>query len=371
MKLKRFSVQNFKNFKNKYTLDFSDVKEYTFSHACIDNNLIKNAIIYGKNSVGKTNLGLAMFDITYHLIDKMKSDKMYSSYLNAHASYDEAAEFSYCFLTDDGREIEYNYKKTSVFFLSQEEFIIEGKRVFFYDYVKGEGDFSNIEKNGLSTLNWEFKDSNISILRYMANNIPLSKNHPIKELFEFINGMLWFCSFGSGDNRYIGLLMNIYYINDFIIRNGFVKDYEKFLNEYGVDEKIVSKINPDGTKSLFFQYDNLIPFTMASSGTNALTTLYYWYKQVDKVSFLFIDEFDAFYHYELAEKIVKLLEDKVKCQTILTSHNTALMTNKIMRPDCYFILTRDRLVSLSNATQRELREGHNLERLYMGGEFDE
>ena len=76
-------------------------------------------------------------------------------------------------------------------------------------------------------------------------------------------------------------------------------------------------------------------------------------------------------YYELAEKIVKLLEDKVKCQTILTSHNTALMTNKIMRPDCYFILTRDRLVSLSNATQRELREGHNLERLYMGGEFDE
>ena len=42
-----------------------------------------------------------------------------------------------------------------------------------------------------------------------------------------------------------------------------------------------------------------------------------------------------------------------------------------MRPDCYFILTEHRLTSLINATRRELREGHNLEKLYMSGEFNE
>lgn len=55
---------------------------------------------------------------------------------------------------------------------------------------------------------------------------------------------------------------------------------------------------------------------------------------------------------------------------ILTVSYTALMANRFMRPDCYFILTRDRLVSLADATQRELRQGHNLEKLYMSGEFD-
>ena len=57
-------------------------------------------------------------------------------------------------------------------------------------------------------------------------------------------------------------------------------------------------------------------------------------------------------------------------QKILTSHNTNLLSNRIMRPDCYFILTQDKLTSLANATERELREGHNLEKLYMSGEFD-
>jgi hypothetical protein len=69
-------------------------------------------------------------------------------------------------------------------------------------------------------------------------------------------------------------------------------------------------------------------------------------------------------------KLVELLEHLPNLQTILTSHNTNLLSNRIMRPDCYFILTQDKLTSFANATDRELREGHNLEKLYMSGEFD-
>ena len=55
----------------------------------------------------------------------------------------------------------------------------------------------------------------------------------------------------------------------------------------------------------------------------------------------------------------------------MTTHNTNLMTNQLMRPDCVFILSRDgRITALCDATDRELREGHNLEKLYIGGEFE-
>ena len=127
----------------------------------------------------------------------------------------------------------------------------------------------------------------------------------------------------------------------------------------------------DGKLLLYF--DGRVPlpfFRVASNGTKALYTFFYWMKTATDVSLMFIDEFDAFYHYELAEVIVKLLEQMPSSQTILTSHNTNLLSNRIMRPDCYFILSENKLTSFANATRRELREGHNLEKLYMSGEFN-
>ena len=47
------------------------------------------------------------------------------------------------------------------------------------------------------------------------------------------------------------------------------------------------------------------------------------------------------------------------------------MTNHLSRPDCLFILSKaGKLTALCNATERELREGHNLEKMYISGEFE-
>lgn len=45
--------------------------------------------------------------------------------------------------------------------------------------------------------------------------------------------------------------------------------------------------------------------------------------------------------------------------------------NGILRPDCYFLMEGNRVRAFSDLTERELREGHNLEKLYRGGEFNE
>lgn len=46
------------------------------------------------------------------------------------------------------------------------------------------------------------------------------------------------------------------------------------------------------------------------------------------------------------------------------------MTNDLLRPDCNFVLKDNKITSLCNATDKELREGHNIEKLYRGGAFD-
>ena len=48
---------------------------------------------------------------------------------------------------------------------------------------------------------------------------------------------------------------------------------------------------------------------------------------------MFLDGFDAYYHYELSETIVKIAEQMKHTQVIFTSHNTNLLSNRIMRPD--------------------------------------
>lgn len=366
--LKKFSVKNFKNFKNTFCIDFSDVKNYHYSNQCISHGLIKNAIIYGKNAIGKTNFGLAMADITYHLVDKNGVAKSVINYCNADAESD-IVSFSYVFQRGKD-EIIYQYGKKTAKELVSESLSINNQLVFSFDYVKQTGNFDHLEKYNLDTLNWEFRDNGISVLRYMANNLPLDEKNPVREVMKFVNGMLWFRSLGN-NNEFVGFSTVTESMADFIIKNGYVNEFEDFLNTYGVHEKICAATQADGKKSLFFKHARLVPFFEASNGTSALLTFFYWYKQAKNISFLFIDEFDAFYHYELAEKIVRLLEDKFPIQAILTSHNTGLLSNRIMRPDCYFLLLPDKIISLANATDRELREGYNLENLMKHGEFDE
>ena len=80
--LKLFEVSGFKKFKDKISLDFSDVRDYKFNSSCITENTVAKMIIYGKNSVGKSNFGLAVFDIVSHLSSKNITPGLYDYYLN-------------------------------------------------------------------------------------------------------------------------------------------------------------------------------------------------------------------------------------------------------------------------------------------------
>ena len=158
-------------------------------------------------------------------------------------------------------------------------------------------------------------------------------------------------------------------LDEYIIKNGLVDDFADFLNNIS-GQKVEFVQSRTTEKVLFCKLgDGVMQFDLiASTGTQSLKLLYFWLKKMNEASFVFIDEFDAFYHFKLAFEVCKQLFN-LDCQVFTSSHNTYLMTNDLLRPDCNFILQNNRIKPLYACTDKELRFGHNIEKLFRAGAF--
>ena len=95
-------------------------------------------------------------------------------------------------------------------------------------------------------------------------------------------------------------------------------------------------------------------------------------RQLFGALFLFIDEFDAYFHYSLSKFILERLfsNDNIE-QVALSSHSTSLIDNEILRPDCYFVLNdKGKIKQFSEITDKKIEEYHNIEKMYRTEVFE-
>lgn len=372
--LVKFTVSNYRGFLNPITIDFTEKHDYKFNTDCVKNGLLSKAIIYGKNSSGKSNLGYAIFDIVGLLTDKRVQDSPQdpTCFLNADSN-EKYACFEYVFKKNDDI-IKYTYKKTSLFEICYEEMTVNDEIIYSYDFDSSNRMTGNLEKIFAENLNFEYYDRNLPVLRYIANNTNQPEDSIVRFVMDFVSNMLWFRSLQRG-NGFIGFTNVIDNLESWIIQNNYIHDFEIFLKEMSdIDVKLeaANVIGQNGHQVLLEKHKNtsLLFDNVASSGTQALKLFFYWSKVMEKVSFLFIDEFDAFYHFELSKNIILWMRKLNNVQAVFTTHNSYLAANDVLRPDCYFVLNNGKLESFADSTDRELREGHNLEKLLRSGEFD-
>lgn len=367
--LTKFSVTNFKGFNEEFVFDLSDTNGYAFNKECVKDGVVNNAIVYGPNGVGKSNLGLAIFDIIGHLTDKETDEFKYSFYLNAFNSSNWAS-FHYEFIFNSCKVI-YKYKKADLKTIISESFSINGKELAYID--RNTSDEAQVFFKGAENLKSNLTNQNLSVLKYIKNNSELDKNEEnecFMRFFDFIEGMLFFRSLQ--DNMYLGLESGSRTLTADIIEKGNVPDFENFLNVAGVECKLVIVKESEKDMIAFDFNGRTISFNqIASTGTRSLMLFYYWLQRLreHRVPFLVIDEFDAFYHHKLSALIVEKLKE-TGIQFILTTHNTSIMTNELLRPDCYFLMNKSTIKPLTRCTTKELREAHNLEKMFKADSFN-
>ena len=372
--LKSITVGNFRAFSEKVTLDFSEVGKYDFNTEAIKNGLVKTAIMYGKNASGKSSIAYAIFDIVSNLTNKFMGISHDENYKNAF-NMEQPVTFEYNFIFRD-KEVKYIYEKSDFETCSSELLLIDGHTVINY-YKDDSNTAFEVFLKGTENLQKDLKESEISAIKLVKWNSILEDNEENRVFVEFINFVDRMLLFWSLEDRsFVGYLTRVQSIINGIIERGHFEDFKSFFKEAGIEDELDYQIINEKTQLLVKYGDKTLPFgRVKSSGMSSLLLVYFWLQDLlnntnnDKSpSFICIDEFDAFYHFELSRFIIEKLKE-CNCQVLLTTHNTALLTNDILRPDCYYICSKKEIVNASKSANKELRQGHNLEKMYRGGKF--
>ena len=343
---------------------------------------MSNALILGANATGKTNLGIALMDLkdNFRRVTSLAAASACDSdaiYLNGDNTRGYA-EFSYL-LDACGDEALYVYRKSAQRLVVHGRLEVEGHGVFEFE----EGRL--VERGGLSmvgadVLNWDFADEELSIIGYLSNVLPNAEGQIIYGLRRFVSamGMVRVPMHSSRATVACGHLRRL-------VRSAeMVGEFEGFLREHGVDERLEVVAGPDGEPVLCLGHGRRVPFAQAcSSGTLTLPQIFSRFRtdaSGEGPGLVFIDEFDAYLHHEAAERLIRWLASMGTCQTICTTHNTSLVRNAVMRLDCVFEITRGAssdgtapgllIRPLADRTEREIRRVNNVEHLLRSGEFD-
>ena len=334
---------------------------------------IRAAVIHGINGVGKSNLGLAIFDIFKNLTDFQVDLSLYPPYLCANRPQEvEVAVFEYTFNLEQS-EVIYSYAKHSLSEFVSEKLTIDGETVVDFNRSDGNTRFTTL-LSGTESLNKDLDIQSMSVLKYIYRNTvrpDTPQNRAFNELFTFVEHMLFYkCldyrAFISEPPTNNNLELEI-------IQANAVTKFEDFLRNSGINTNL-EVVGSGDQRHIVNIYDReILPITdVMSTGTNALMLFFCWYLRIIRggVSLLFIDEFDAFYHFSLSRNIIALLRDTLGIQFILTTHNPATISTSLLRPDCYFIMDHSGLSSLTARTPKELREAHNIEKMYKADAFN-
>ena len=362
----RFWVEGYRCFSQRTEIDLTDKKNYKFGVECVRGDFLDKMVVLGGNNAGKTSFGFAMTDIvsTAGGFTKDIGQRNARCFLNKDSGTDRAT-FHYE-LTHKGSVITYEYSKSAPDTLVSESLTVDRNVVFRYDLTDGSQPYFDHET--LRSAGTIVPDGGKSVILTVAERNRPDVDTAVWTVYSFARHSLYYMAMWRMD-VHIGIIDEQDDAERYLVRNGMVDEFRTFLRDVGsIDLDLVSE---DGRLAVSTA-NGTLPFSeTVSRGTMILCRLFCWIRRCrERDALIFFDDFDDMFHYRTAENAIRYIISSNRAQCIFVTHNTGLVSNDFLRPDCCFIMDGGTLNSFASLTDKDIRRGHNLEKMLRGGEFD-
>ncbi len=382
--IKNFSVENYKSFPNKVTIDFTannyikdkkDAVEKVWKYS-----IVKNAIIYWQNAVWKTYLLKAMdlyFDFIRNSFTNIGDiiDFDFRTYWNNDKPITFEAEFiiwtklyNFFFKIKDSVILTEILKENWKVLYEREEKKIKLYKKFVEDKSKLEKLLR--EDALLVSLLWALNDKTWrKIVEYAKNIIFVSLEDNIS--FNLSRTQIFW---KQKIEKYKNIILELLKMADFTI-----EDMEIEEEAYSMKDMLGDIINIDNVLSkikakkvdIYFKHINwfVLEFSEESSWTKKFFDLILFLLDViENEKILLVDEFEDNLHYEIAKQILKFINlSPWKSQFIFTTHNIEFMDLSLLRKDQIFLINKNEkdekeIYKLDDF--KDVRKTYNVRELY-------
>lgn len=373
--IKKITLDNFRSFKNRVTVELAKTNYNILSHNAADNGVLKGCIFVGANGSGNSTIirGIKL------LLDLLFSEEILDlgGFL---CVFGERRQYSveYEFIIEN-EVIRYSFEVDTEKELISEKLYLDDKMLL--DRMGFSAKSYIADPNGAEYRSEVSKDT--LFLRTLYFNTKFASDPVLSAWIDFLKGSAYINMHERQIVHYGKTDVSISHYLD----NGFCGTVNKFFDDHGFEQSIViNRDTQDGTPFSTGDTDienmilvkhkgiNLpIPFAQEPAGNqNLLRILPAFLTVIHNGGMLLVDDFSGAFHNDLESLLVRYFTEKSNhSQLLFVSHSTNLLSNSILRPDQEYSVEfrNEEGSSVKRFSSEQPRSAQNIEKMYVSGVF--
>ena len=375
--LTQITLDNFKSFKNKVTIDLTKTNYTILPQNVADNGVLKGCIFVGANASGKSTviLGVKL------LLDFLFSERNLNSGIFLCMFGDSPRySLSYEFLIEK-KTVKYSFEVDANKNMISEKLYLD--------------DILMLERMGLSAKSYiaesdgvNYNETDVSkdtlFLRTLYFNTKFASNPVLSAWMEYLKNSIYINMFAKTVIPYGNAKVAVARYLDACGCESINRFFDEYHFEQNIEYDHSSKGGrvhfvvgeDDSAKSIFFKRKGIevpIPFAEESLGNqNLLRILPAFLHVIQNGGMLLIDEFSSGFHNELENLMVRYFMEKADhAQMLFVSHSTNLLSNSILRPDQEYAVEfqNENGSFVKRFSSEQPRSAQNIEKMYISGVF--